>query len=80
MTLHTLLLAPWRSAHAAMRWLMLIVLALCIVGGIALGMFSSKENPLWISVVLYGAGLAYAWAFFLSSLVLLASDARQLRW
>ncbi|WP_430391998.1 hypothetical protein [Dyella sp. 20L07] len=79
MTFRTVLLAPWRSSHAALRWLMLIVLAICIVAGIAIAIFASKPKALWGGVVFYGAGLGYAWAFFLSSLTLLAIDAHQLR-
>lgn len=79
MTLRSVLLAPWRSAHASMRWLLLIVLALCTGVGGVLAIFSSKPDALWISIVLYAGGLGYAWAFFLSSLALLAIDARLLR-
>ncbi|WP_114240968.1 hypothetical protein [Dyella sp. C9] len=78
MNFRALLLAPLRCSHAAMRWVTLAVLALCIGGGIVFAIFTSKPNWLWGVMALYGAGIGYVWAFYLSSLVLLAIDARRL--
>jgi hypothetical protein len=82
MNFAALLLAPWRCSHAAMRWITLTVLALCIAGGGVIAAVSAmglhKPVSLWTPLALYGIGMGYVWAFYLSSLILLAIDARRL--
>ncbi|WP_109124665.1 hypothetical protein [Dyella sp. C11] len=72
------LAAPWYSTHAAMRWLAFGVLAVCVIAAVCLGIFSSKVHWAWAVVGLYSAGLFYLWAFYLSSITLLAVDAHWL--
>ncbi|WP_243040630.1 hypothetical protein [Dyella sedimenti] len=79
MNVRALLIAPWRCSHTPIRWITLVVLLLCTAGGIAIAIFSAKTGWMWPPIVLYSGGLAYVWAFYLCSLILLAIDARQLR-
>ncbi|RDI99111.1 hypothetical protein DVT68_11575 [Dyella solisilvae] len=79
MNFRALLLAPWRCSHAATRWLTLTLLLMCTAVGIGVAIFSTRTGWTWAPIGLYAGGLAYVWAFYLSSLALLAIDARQLR-
>ncbi|OOG62462.1 hypothetical protein B0E46_12510 [Rhodanobacter sp. B04] len=74
-----LLRVPWFSAHRSMRWMMVFVLACCSAGAVAIGVFAPGPGQ-WKGVAgLLGLGLFFLWAFFLSTTLLLAIDARQLR-
>jgi hypothetical protein len=70
---------PWRSSHRALRWLSAAVFVLCSAGALAMGMFGG-EHQRWVGALsIYGFGLVYLWAFFMSTCLLLAIDTRQLR-
>lgn len=75
------LLAPWRSSHRSMQWIMACLLVLCAVGLGALLKFGSAHNAAksLAAVAVYCFGLFYVWAFWLPTLLLLAVDARRLR-
>lgn len=79
MNLLQLLQMPWQATQHGLRWLSLVVLALCSGGAVAIGLFADNPDR-WVgSMVLYGLGLAYLWAIFFPSSLLVAMDARQLR-
>jgi hypothetical protein len=74
------MLAPWRCVHGSMRWIMLVMLALCsiaLVIALVAGAGIDAHKAL-IAVSAYCFGLFYAWAFWMPSLIVLASDARKL--
>lgn len=73
------LLAPWRSTHAALRWIMLAGMAACILGAAALGAFAPGPNRWMGCAALYCVGVFLAWMFWLPTTLLLAVDARKLR-
>ncbi|HXD84832.1 MAG TPA: hypothetical protein VN599_10415, partial [Rudaea sp.] len=76
-----LLLAPWRSSQTYLRWLVLLILASTATASFALLVFTAKHDAVHIltAMSVYGFGLAYACAFWLSTLLILAVDARKLR-
>jgi hypothetical protein len=78
MNAQAMLLAPWRATHVQLRWLSLGVLTLCALGAIVLLLFAKRGEPAWMMVGAYDVGLIYLWAFFLSSMSLLAIEARWL--
>lgn len=78
MNAQAMLLAPWRATHVQLRWLSLGVLVLCMLGAIVLLLFAKRGEPAWMMVGAYDVGLIYLWAFFLSSMSLLAIEARWL--
>lgn len=78
MNARTLLLTPWRACHKAMGWLSLGILGFCLAVAIGYAIISGRGNALWVTVWLYSAAQFYLWAFFLSSITLLAVDARWL--
>ncbi|MEW9573625.1 hypothetical protein ABQJ54_17875 [Rhodanobacter sp. Si-c] len=79
MRLNDVLLVPWRSTHRPLRWLSLAIVTACMLGAIAVGHF--MPGPRWWlgSTIAYCFGVAYAWAFWLCTALLLAIDARKLR-
>lgn len=79
MQLGRMLMVPWRSTHRALRWLSLVIVATCMLGAFAIGWFT--HGPRWWlgSALVYCFGAGYAWAFWLSTALLLAIDARKLR-
>jgi len=78
MNAQAVLLTPWRATQTQMRWLSLGVLALCALGGLGLVLFAKHGETAWFIAAAYDTGLIYLWAFFLSSISLLAIDARWL--
>lgn len=79
MNLSTLLLTPWRAGRPAMRWLVLFLVVLAVLGAFAVGMYVHQADW-WVgALVCLGGGLGFLWGFVLSCLALLAVDARQLR-
>lgn len=79
MNLSSLLQVPWRSSQTFMRWFSLVLFVLCCGGAIAFGLFATKADRWEGAVGIYGVGLVYLWAFFFSTSLLLAIEARQLR-
>lgn len=79
MNLRTVIQAPWRASKPAAQGTALLLLVLAVLGAIAAGMYSNK--PAWWvgSAMIIGIGEGFLWAFLMSSTVLLAIDARQLR-
>jgi len=78
MNLRTVILAPWRASKPAAQGMALLLLALAVLGAIAVGMYSSKP-AWWVGpALIIGIGEGFLWAFVMSSTVLLAIDARQL--
>lgn len=79
MNLRTLILAPWRASKPAAQGTTLLLLVLAMLGAIAAGVYSSKP-AWWVGpAMIMGIGEGFLWAFMMSSTVLLAIDARQLR-
>ncbi|HEU4670280.1 MAG TPA: hypothetical protein VFR91_06210 [Dyella sp.] len=79
MNLRALVLAPWIAAHASTRWLVLGLCGLCTVGAIVLDMAMPTAQGARVALVIYGAGTAFTWAFYMPGCFLLAYDARRLR-
>ena len=79
MRLNDVLLVPWRSTHRALRWLSLVIVTACILGAIAAGWFTHAPRWWLVSTLVYCFGAGYAWAFWLSTALVLAIDARKLR-
>lgn len=70
---------PWHWTFPSLRWGAVIAFVVCSAGAIAIGVFTNGPHALVGAVALYGAGLAYLWAFFFSLGLLVAIDARELR-
>ncbi|MEY2158268.1 MULTISPECIES: hypothetical protein [unclassified Rhodanobacter] len=79
MNLAQLLQIPWYSAHRQLRWMTVLVFALCSAGALALGLLAGRPDAWRGAAMLYGIGLFFVWAFFLPLSLLLAIDARLLR-
>ena len=48
---------PWRSSHRSMRWLSVVVFALCSLGAIGVALFDT-DGERWIGAIsVYGFGL-----------------------
>lgn len=75
------LLAPWRSSQTNLRWLVLAILVATAIASIALIVFGTSRDTAHILTAMtpYAFGLAYACAFLLSTLLILAADTRKLR-
>lgn len=70
---------PWYSAHRSLRWMAVVLLTACAGSAIGLGLFGSKPGHFAGAILMFGVGLLFVWAFFLSTTLLLAIDAWQLR-
>ena len=70
---------PWYSAHRSLRWMAVVLLTACAGSAIGLGLFGSKPGHFAGAIFMFGVGLLFVWAFFLSTTLLLAIDAWQLR-
>ncbi len=79
MNLLQLLQIPWHATHRLLRWLALAVLVLCGSTAIGVGLLAVGPDHLDMAIVIFGGGVLFLWAFFLSTSLLLAIDARQLR-
>lgn len=75
----TWLVMPWRTSHASMRWLMLVLMAGALVTTLILGIHVGNPNAWRSGTALCSASVAFAWAFWLSAGTLTAIDARGLR-
>ncbi|MFK2877322.1 hypothetical protein [Rhodanobacter hydrolyticus] len=80
MPLIDILMVPWRSANRALRWLSLAIVIACALCAAAIGLHMRFSDRWWLgSCLIYCVGAGYAWAFWLSTSLLLAIDARKLR-
>lgn len=79
MRLNDVLLMPWCATRRPLRWLSLIVVTGSILAAIAVGHFAHGPDWWLASGMVYFLGAAYAWAFWLSTVLLLAIDSRKLR-
>jgi hypothetical protein len=80
MNLASILITPWRSARAPVRWVMCAFLFACVVAAMGMLVFMKDRNDAISSATnALGFGMIYVWAFFLSHTLLLALDARDLR-
>lgn len=79
MRLSDVLLVPWRSTRRPLRWLSLFIVTACSLGAVAAGHFTSDSDWWLASTMVYCFGAVYAWAFWLSTTLLVAIDARKLR-
>jgi len=79
MHLSDVLLVPWHSTRRPLRWLSLSILTACSLGAVAAGHFASGPEWWLAGTTVYAFGAAYAWAFWLSTMLLVAIDARKLR-
>lgn len=75
----TWLTMPWRTSHASMRWLMLALMAGALAMAVWLEIHADHPGVWRVNVLMVGASVACAWAFWLSAGVLTAIDARGLR-
>lgn len=74
-----LLQIPWHATYRSLRWLAVAVLVLCACTAIGVGLFGSGSGHLDTAIAVFSGGVLFLWAFFLSTSLLLAIDARQLR-
>ena len=72
------LLTPWRASRASPRWFALAIMALCILGAVAIGAFMPGPRRWLLCAILYAVGALCLWALWLSATLLLAIDARRL--
>ncbi len=79
MNLLHLLQIPWHATYRSLRWLALSVLTLCGGAAIGIGLFGGRSDRFEVAIALFGFGVLFLWAFFLSTSLLLAIDARRLR-
>ena len=79
MNLLQLLQIPWHATYRSLRWLALAVLVLCGGTAIGVGLFGGGTGHLDVAIAVFGGGVLFLWAFFLSTSLLLVIDARQLR-
>lgn len=70
---------PWRSSHRSLRWLSAVVFVVCCTAALLIGWLEGQHKGWMGAIAIYGFGLVYLWAFFLSTTLLLAIDMRQLR-
>lgn len=72
------LATPWRATNRISRWMTLIIFLGCCVGAIVFGILVQSPDW-WIGCTLiYCLGIGFLWMFLMSSLLLVATDARQL--
>lgn len=79
MNLHRILITPWQATRASLRWVSLVVFGLCVIGAGAMTLLPDEPFRWLLVAAIYCLGLGYFWAFMMSSLLVLAIDARQLR-
>jgi len=80
MNLLLILKAPWRSARAPVRWVMCGFFALLIIAAACILIFNkNRDGAVSDALGAVGFGLVYLWAFFVSHMLLMAMDARDLR-
>ncbi len=79
MNLVELLQLPWRAACRSLRWLAVVVWVLCFAGALVLGLLTDNPRGWQGALVLFGVGLLFTWAYFLSTMLLLGIDMRLLR-
>lgn len=72
------MLTPWRATRASRRWFALAIMALCILGAVAIGVFMPGPRRWLACIILYAVGAFLLWALWLSATLLLAIDARRL--
>lgn len=79
MNAQAILSAPWRASRPSTAWLGVVLIVLALLSATALGMFSHRSDR-WVDcTMIVGFCEAFLWGFVMSSSVLLAIDARQLR-
>lgn len=72
------MLTPWRSTRASRRWFALAVMAVFLLGAVAVGVFMPGPRRWLACAMLYAVGSFVLWALWLSATLLLAIDARRL--
>ncbi|BDU19439.1 hypothetical protein [Dyella sp. GSA-30] len=80
MNFSLILKAPWRSARAPVRWVMCSFFVLLLIAAACILIFNkNKEGAITDAIGAIGFGMVYVWAFFVSHMLLMAMDARDLR-
>ena len=80
MNFSLILKTPWRSARAAVRWVMCGFFVLCLIPATIILIFGKdRAGAIYDVLGALGFGMVYVWAFFISHTLLLAMDARDLR-
>lgn len=74
-----MLMMPLRTTASCMRWLMLGILGLLVLGAAAFEVFSHQSDASLVAAVITGYGEFFVGMLLLAPFVLLAIDARQLR-
>lgn len=78
-SLATLFALPWRTSHASLRWLMVVLMAGSLILAVVFGIHSPKPFLRGLGVGMCCASTGLAWWFWFSASVLLAQDAYRLR-
>lgn len=68
------LVAPWYATKRHTIWLSVVLLAVCGLGALAIAALVPTLHGQITAVSLYAAGIAFAWAFWGSGLLLVARD------
>lgn len=68
------LMAPWYATKRQTLWVALVMFALGCGGALAAGIFIPDTRGQTLVGILYGAGVAFVWAFWLSGMLLVARD------
>lgn len=74
-----LLQLPWYAGHRSLRWMTVLIFALCCGGALAIALFGDGPRAWLGATMLYGVGLFFLCTFFLPLGLLLGIDARLLR-
>lgn len=72
-------LAPWRATRASRRWSVLAILAACLLGAAAIGVWMPGPRRWLACAVLYAVGAFFVWALWLSTTLRLAIDAYRMQ-
>ncbi len=75
---YAVLASPWRATHRSLRWVTLVVFALCSLGAVGVGIFVHAPHWWLWSTIVYCVGAGYLWAFLMPVLLLVSIDARHL--
>lgn len=78
MHLKDILATPLRATTRGRSWMALALFALCAAIGLAIALVIPEHKARFVATIVYAMGLACLWTMWLSGLLLLARDGRQL--
>lgn len=73
------IVAPWYAASRGARWVALCLFAVLTAGALAIGVITTDPKGEFAALFVYSSGVGCLWLTWLSTLLLLARDARRLR-